>query len=126
MTDHATCLHAKHAARSSSMAKHSNTAHGLKHAYLVKVCGQPVHDHVESIMKGEVVDDDGPDGRLTQHAQPGGGWGASLLLRFSRSQWDCGQPAKMSAALSLSVSLCSLLCKVTFICVTAFTHTEIS
>lgn len=46
-------------------------------------------------MEGEVVDDDGPHGRLSQHAAPGGGWGAPLLFRFSRSQWYGGQPAVM-------------------------------
>lgn len=29
--------------------------------YSVKVSGQPVHDHIESIVEGEVIDDDGPD-----------------------------------------------------------------
>ncbi len=108
------------------MAKHRNVAHGVAHAYLVKVCGQPVHDHVESIVKGEVVDDNGPDGWLSQHAQPGGGWGASLLFGLSRSQWNGGQPARMSAALSLYIKLCSLTCKITFISEIAFTHTKIS
>lgn len=108
------------------MAKHRNIAHGVAHAYLVKVCGQPVHDHVESIMKGEVVDDNGPDSRLSQHAQPGGRWGASLLFRFSRSQWNGGQPARMSAALSLYIELCSFPCKIPFACVIASIHTKIS
>lgn len=44
-------------------------------------------------MEGEVVDDDGPDSRLREHSQPRCSWGSALLLRFSRSQWDGGQPA---------------------------------
>ncbi len=77
-------------------------------------------------MKGEVVDDDGPDGWLSQHAQPRGSWGAPLLFGFSRSQWNGGQPAGMSTILSLYNVLCSLPCKTTFTYVIACTHTKIS
>ena len=60
---------------------------------LVKVGGKPVHDYIEGIVEGEVVDDDGPDRRLGEHLQPWCSWGSALLLRFSRSQWDGCQPA---------------------------------
>lgn len=39
--------------------------------YLVKVCWEPVHDHIERIVKGEVVDDNGPNSRMSHHAPPG-------------------------------------------------------
>ena len=55
---------------------------------LVKVGGKPVHDYIEGVVEGEVVDDDGPDGRLRKHPQPWCSWSSALLLRFSRSQWD--------------------------------------
>lgn len=116
-------LSARHAACSPSERQTQKHCTGcVAPAYLVKVCRQPVHDHIESIMKSEVVDDDGPDGRLSQHAQPGGRWGASLLFRFSRCQGNGGQPASMSAA----HSLCIVLCSRAFTCVIAFTHTTIS
>lgn len=60
----------------------------INDAHLVKVCGEPVHHDVEGIMECKVVDDDGPDGGLSQHAQPWGGRCSTLLFRFSRSQWD--------------------------------------
>lgn len=50
--------------------------------YLVKVGGQPVHDHIEGVVEGEVVDDNGPDGGVGQHAPPGGWGGPPLLASF--------------------------------------------
>ena len=60
---------------------------------LIKVGGKPVHDHIEGVVEGEVVDDDGPDGGLSEHSQPWCGRRSALLLRFSSSQWDGCQPA---------------------------------
>lgn len=62
-------------------------------AHLVKVGGKPVHDHIEGVVESEVVDDDGPDGRLSQHAKPWSSRCPAFLFRFSRSQWDGRQPA---------------------------------
>lgn len=50
-------------------------------AYLVKVCGQPVHDHIEGIVEREVVDQDGPDCRVAQDPPPWGGGRPALLSR---------------------------------------------
>lgn len=89
-------------------------------ANLVKVGGEPVHDDIEGVMEGKIVDDDGPDCGLSQHAQPWCSWCPSLLFRFSRSQWDGCKPAGkihgqldspeasgMSASLPLYVSYLS-------------------
>ena len=42
-------------------------------ARLVKVGGEPVHDHIEGVVEREVVDEDCPDGRVPQKAPPGSG-----------------------------------------------------
>ena len=40
-------------------------------AHLLKVGRQPVHDDVEGVVEGVVVDHDRPDSRVEQHASPG-------------------------------------------------------
>lgn len=47
---------------------------------LVEVGGQPVHDDVEGIVEGEVVDHDGPHRGVGHHAGPGGRPGSSLVM----------------------------------------------
>lgn len=47
---------------------------------LVEVGGQPVHDDVEGVMEGEVVDHDGPHSRVGHHADPGGRTRPPLML----------------------------------------------
>ena len=49
------------------------------HAHLVEVQGQPVHDHVERVVEGEVVGHDGPHGWVAEQCPPRGrsaGWAA--------------------------------------------------
>ena len=54
----------------------------MSEPYLVKVGRKPVHDHIEGVVEGEVVDDNGPDGWVGQHAPPGGWGGTPLLASF--------------------------------------------
>lgn len=48
-------------------------------ADLVKVGWEPVHDHIEGVVEGEVVDDNRPYCRMSHHAAPRG-WGRAPLL----------------------------------------------
>ncbi|KAA6416954.1 MAG: hypothetical protein FRX49_13054 [Trebouxia sp. A1-2] len=75
------------------------THKGGRARQLSPVTRQPVHDHIESIMKSEVVDDDGPDGRLSQHAQPGGRWGLALAAMLGRTSMPAADPRYMPEVL---------------------------
>ena len=66
----------------SSVALSRSKQARLQAADLVKVGGKPVHDNIEGVVEGEVVDDNSPDGRVGQHAPPGGRGGAPLLASF--------------------------------------------
>lgn len=79
-------------------------------AHLVKVGRQPVHDHVEGVVEGEVVDDDGPDCGVGEHAPPGGWQGAALLASLLGGHRDYCQPEQKTAKWCNMLQLCADAC----------------